>query len=203
MYLGEDTHKQITNKLYLRFVSPTLLARDRDPLSGRRIRQTKYSMRTGNRANKIDKVLLLLSFVPAPPLPLTISIWLLDCATLNLPLLTYYVCVFCSVFNNYPVKWSVEKAKKELKRSCNNYHGVADFGQTLHAICTKSNSEKWWCQRGARSTALRHCLRHWCQVRDAVSSACTAPRLEAVYKLFEATKDSLKRKRYDHGHHGP
>ena len=68
IYLGEDTHKQITNKLYLLFVSPTLLARDRDPLSGRRNRRTKYSVSTGNRANKIDKVLLLLKTSRSPRL---------------------------------------------------------------------------------------------------------------------------------------
>ena len=40
-------------------------------------------------------------------------------------------------------------------------------------------------------------------MRAAESSADTAPELEAVEVLFEATKDSPKRKRHDHGHHGP
>ena len=57
--------------------------------------------------------------------------------------------------NSYPVNWSVEKAKKKSKKSCKKFHGVADFGQILHASCTKSNSEKRWCQRGAPTTALK------------------------------------------------
>ena len=44
--LGNDKHKQITIKLYLRFVSPTILVRGRDPLTVRRIRRTKYSVST-------------------------------------------------------------------------------------------------------------------------------------------------------------
>ena len=39
-------NKQTTIKLYLHFVSPTLLARGRDPMSVRRIRRTKYSVST-------------------------------------------------------------------------------------------------------------------------------------------------------------
>ena len=40
------------------------------------------------------------------------------------------------------------------------------------------------------------------QVRRAESSARTALKVGAVYKLFKMAKDSLKRKRHDHGHRG-
>ena len=48
------------------------------------------------------------------------------------------------VLNSYFLIWSMEKAKKESKKSCKNYHWVADSGKMIHAICTKSNYEKQW-----------------------------------------------------------
>ena len=44
LYLREDKNKQTTIKHYFRFVSPTLLARDHDPLSVRKTRRKKYSV---------------------------------------------------------------------------------------------------------------------------------------------------------------
>ena len=57
------------------------------------------------------------------------------------------VCV-CSV-NSYPANWSEEKAKKESKKSCKNYLGVADFKRIVRGICTKSNSHKQWAEERA------------------------------------------------------
>ena len=57
-------NKQTTIKLYLRFVSPTLLARGRDPLSARRFRRKKYSVST-----RMDYVQtkLMNCYSPVPP----------------------------------------------------------------------------------------------------------------------------------------
>ena len=80
------------------------------------------------------------------------------------------------IVNSYPANWSEEKAKKKSKKSCKNYHGVTDFADMVHDICTKSKSHKQWAQEQARTTALKHL----CQVRCDGSSALAAPRLEAV-----------------------
>ena len=59
-------NKQTTIKLYLRFVSPTLLARGRDPLSLRRFRRKKYSMST---RMEYVQTKLMNRYSPVPPPP--------------------------------------------------------------------------------------------------------------------------------------
>ena len=71
--LRKGKHKQITIKLYLRFVSPTLLVRDRDPLSVRRIRRTKYSVSTG-MVHVHTKLINYYYYSPLSPPPLPISV---------------------------------------------------------------------------------------------------------------------------------
>ena len=44
--------------------------------------------------------------------------------------------------DSYPANCSEEKSKKESKKSCKNYLGVADFKRIVRGICTKSNSHK-------------------------------------------------------------
>ena len=74
--LGKDKHKQITIKLYLRFVSPMLLARGRNPLSVRRIRRMKYSVSTG-MIHVQTKLINYYYYSPFPnpsPLPILVSV---------------------------------------------------------------------------------------------------------------------------------
>ena len=72
--------------------------------------------------------------------------------------------------------WSEEKGKKETKKSCKNYDGVADLGQTLFKISDVSQQTA----RSPMSELEPLPKEHWCQVHSAVSSANTAGSLEAV-----------------------
>ena len=51
------------------------------------------------------------------------------------------------VLNSHPVHWSEEKGKKDTKKSCKNYHGVADLGQ----ICFKISNLNQQTARSPRS----------------------------------------------------
>ena len=67
-----------------------------------------------------------------------------------------FQCIFGSSVrhvNSYPANWSVEKAKKESKKSSKNYLGVTDLERIVRGICTKSNTLKQLAQKRART----HC----------------------------------------------